>query len=93
MPSSGTLTEGSQTGSIVVWAGGQGLLSISGPMRGDKQPCVVILESDETGDYEPIGDVILHTSPSKIAFCLPAINLRPRINGADATTDVDTFIN
>ena len=92
MPSLGTLKTGNPISTTHAWAGGQGLMSCTGDMIETGRPCAMILESDETGSFEPAGDAILHTSPEKLTFFLPPCNLRIRCNTPDAITSCEVFI-
>jgi len=94
MASLGTLNSGNLISSSAAHSGGQGLLSITGTLAATGQPASVILEDDHTGTFEPSGDAVLHTSPSKLNFSLPAsVNVRARITGADSSTAVEVHVS
>ena len=93
MASLGTLTVANPTSTVVAWAGGQGLFSTTGTMITQGDPCVCILECDDTGVMQPAGDAVLHTSPAKITFFLPPCNIQVRCVTPDSNTSVEVFVS
>jgi hypothetical protein len=92
MPSLGTLNVAKPISDVFAWTGGQGLMSCEGVLKTTGAGSVLILETDETGSYQPAGDAILHSSPDKITFFLPAVNVRIRCNLPDALTQCEVFV-
>lgn len=92
MASLGTLTTSNPVSTTLAWPGGQGLFSVTGLMITIGKPCVCILECDDTGVMEAAGDAVIHTSPLKITFFLPACNLQVRCVTPDSNTSVEVFV-
>lgn len=88
------LTSAALTTNSLAWAGGNGVLSISGVLKAaaNYDDIVVILENDINGSFVASGDAILRSTAKQIGFNLPACNVRARVNGADASSNIAAYV-